>query len=55
MEVFAGIVWRVEDVQAFRPEWSDEKCRKWLMQNERWFRDQLIEYGNEMLHNALDS
>lgn len=53
-EHHAEIKWSWEDVHALRPEWNEEKCRDWWAANERWFKDVLTEYGNEILANALD-
>lgn len=51
---YAEIKWSWEDVHAVRPEWDEAKCRSWWEVNEKWFKDVLTEYGNEMLSNTLD-
>ncbi len=30
----AQVSWCVEDIQTMRPEWSEEQCNKFLMDNE---------------------
>lgn len=52
MTPYAGIIWQAEDLQAQHPDWTIEECHKWMQQNQKWFRDALIEYGNEMLSFA---
>lgn len=52
-QFFATIRWTIEDVQNLRPEWTEEQARAWWIENERFFRETLTEYGNEILANAL--
>lgn len=51
---FADIVWSVEDIQALRPDWTEERCRRWIAENEKAFRDVLTHYGNECLECMLE-
>lgn len=51
---YAEIKWSWEDVHGIRPEWDEEKCRHWWEHNEKWFKDVLTEYDNEILPNILD-
>jgi hypothetical protein len=53
-EWYAEIRWSWEDVQEAHPEWSEAECRQWWENNEKWFRDVLIEHGNEILFNSID-
>lgn len=50
---YAEIKWSWEDVHAVRPEWSEERCRSWWIGNQKWFREVLVEHGNEMLSDML--
>lgn len=46
---FAVVKWTIEDIQAVHPEWTESKCVEWWRQNERWFKETLIQLGNEIL------
>lgn len=46
---FAVIRWTVEDIQALKPDWSEEECTTWWKKHEKAFSDILTEYGNECL------
>lgn len=50
-ETFANIEWRIEDIQSVHPDWSSEECLCWWQANEKWFKDTLTQYGNEILSN----
>ena len=40
---FAGVVWTVEDIKDRMPEWSDERCKKFLDDNEDSIQQEMIE------------
>lgn len=50
---FAETCWCAEDVMAAAEKngvvLTEAQAEKWLEKNERWFRDALTEYGNEVL------
>jgi hypothetical protein len=48
-EEYAKVVWRAEDVQALKKDWSLPRCEEWLEDNERHISDRLIELGWEVL------
>ena len=54
-EYYAVVLWCWEDVQNAHPDWNETRCRAWLEANEKWFRDVLTEYGNEILSNTIDN
>lgn len=53
-ETYATTTWSWEDVAGIKPEWSEEQCREWWEQNEKWFRDVITQYGNEVLSDVLN-
>lgn len=50
---YAVIKWSIEDIQAICPDWDEEKCAKWWQENERFFKETLTQYGNEILSNSF--
>ena len=53
-ETYAHTKWSWEDVAGIKPEWSEDRCREWWKQNEKWFRDIMTQYGNEVLSDVLN-
>ena len=53
---FAQTQWCAEDVIAVAEQngitLTSAQAKKWLEKNERWFKDALTEYGNEVLASA---
>lgn len=53
---FAQVRWCAEDVIAAAERngitLTEAQAEKWLEKNERWFRETLTEYGNEVLASA---
>lgn len=53
---FAQVRWCAEDVIAAAEQngitLTPAQAEKWLEKNERWFREMLTEYGNEVLASA---
>lgn len=53
---FAQVRWCAEDVIAAAERngitLTPAQAEKWLEKNERWFREMLTEYGNEVLASA---
>lgn len=57
MEKWFGVVrWCAEDVIAAAERngitLTEAQAEKWLEKNERWFKEMLTEYGNEVLASA---
>lgn len=50
---FAKVVWQAGDIQALRPNWTDEKAEKWLESNQRHLQDRLVELGWEVIEDLL--
>ena len=46
---YAKVVWRAEDVQALKKDWSLPRCEEWLEDNEDRISERLIELGWEVL------
>lgn len=50
---YAAVVWRPEDVQTLRPNWTPEQCADWLQANESYIQDRLIELGWDVIDSLL--
>jgi len=50
---FAGVVWTVEDIKDRMPEWSDERCRKFLDDNEDSIQQEMIEAAGCLIKARL--
>jgi hypothetical protein len=50
---YAKVVWRAEDVQALKKDWSLPRCEEWLEDNERHISDRLIELGWDVMDTLL--
>jgi len=50
---YAKVVWRAEDVQALKKDWSLPRCEEWLEGNERHISDRLIELGWDVMDTLL--
>jgi hypothetical protein len=50
---YALVDFGYEDIQMRKPEWGEQQCRDWLKANEDDLRDQLSEYGGEILNDLL--
>lgn len=50
---YAEIAWSIEDILLFHDDWTDEQCAEWWEENEKWFADALIEYGNSLICSKL--
>lgn len=50
---YATVSWTIEDVQSLRPDWSDERCEEFLVNNENDIADRLVELGWEVLQDLI--
>ena len=50
---YAKVEWTAEDVQTLRPEWTEEYCEEWLMANQKYIQDRLVELGWEVMESLL--
>jgi hypothetical protein len=50
---FAGVVWTVEDIKDRMPEWSDERCKKFLDDNEDSIQQEMIEAAGCLIKARL--
>lgn len=53
-EFYAVTRWSLEDVLAYRPEWTEEQAREWWQQHERAFHEMMVSEGMERLCFMLD-
>lgn len=49
----AEVSWCAEDIQTLRPDWSDEKCNEFLMDNEDDIQCAMIERGWDAISDLL--
>lgn len=52
---FATVSWCAEDIQTLRPDWTTEQAEEWLLTNQRYIRDRLVELGWEVIETLLQS
>jgi hypothetical protein len=50
---FARVVWAVEDVKERKPDWSDERCQKFLDHNEDAIQFAMIKTGGDEIERLL--
>jgi hypothetical protein len=50
---FASVAWRIEDIKERMPEWSDEKCQKFLDDNEDAIQREMIEAAGDFIKARL--
>jgi len=53
MTSYAKVEWTAEDVQTLRPDWTEEYCEEWLMSNQKYIQDRLVELGWEVIESLL--
>jgi hypothetical protein len=51
---FAQLAWMAGDVQTHKPDWTEEQCREWLDQNQKYIQDRLCELGNEVIGTLVE-
>lgn len=49
----AAVSWCAADIQEERPDWSVNKCNKFLIENEDEIQCEMIERGWEVINNLL--
>ena len=47
------ITWVPEDVSTLRPEWTEDQCEQFLLDNAKVLRDRSIEVGWGILEDCL--
>jgi hypothetical protein len=47
------VTWLPSDIQEVRPNWSLEKCEKWLDENRKSIHDRSVELGWEVIETLL--
>jgi hypothetical protein len=52
---FAHVSWCVGDVLALRPEWNEEQAEEWLLNNEKYIQEGMVERGWNVMENLLPS
>lgn len=53
-EFYAVTRWSLEDVQNYRPDWTEEQARAWWQQHERAFHEMMVAEGMERLFHMLE-
>jgi hypothetical protein len=51
---YAKVCWQIEDILSLRPEWTDEKCEEFLINNSRIIADMMVERGWQAIEDLLD-
>lgn len=52
-DFYAEVSWCAEDIKFLRPDWGDEKCRQFLIENEESIRCGMIERGWYELEDTI--
>lgn len=52
---FGKVSWSWEDVETLKPEWTKEKCRKFLQRYENGIQEAMLEAGWHAIEIALES
>ena len=52
-ETYAEVAWTVGDIQALRPEMTDEQAAEWLEFNQKHIQDRLVELGWDVIEALL--
>ena len=52
-ETYAEVAWTVEDIQALRPEMTDEQAAEWLEFNQKHIQNRLVELGWDVIEALL--
>jgi hypothetical protein len=50
---YAKVVWTAHDIQTLKDNWTLEQCEQWLIDNECYVRDEMIQHGWTILENML--
>ena len=50
---FAQTKWHVEDIKSLRPKWSTAQAMDFLVRNEKWIADRLVELGWEVIETLI--
>lgn len=49
----AIVKWVGADIQALKPDWSEDKCNEVMGELSRYLEDRVVELGNDALHCLL--
>lgn len=52
-DFYASVSWCAEDIQTLRPDWSDEKRREFLEENEDAIQCGMIHHGWTVIESLL--
>ena len=50
---YAHVRWHPGDVLTLKPDWTEEQAEEWLSENEKYFRDRLVELGWQVMEDLL--
>ena len=50
---YAKVEWAVEDIQALRAGWSERRCQEFLVANEKYIEERLVELGWEVIESLI--
>jgi hypothetical protein len=50
---YADVAWRVEDIKEHMPDWSNERCAKWLEKNADAIQVAMIDAGGDQIERSL--
>jgi len=44
-KAYAKVAWQVGDIQELKPDWTDDQCLEFLINNQRHIQDAMIQQG----------
>jgi len=50
---YAKLSWTAEDIRTLRPEWSLRRCEEFLLRNEKYIQERLVELGWEVINEHI--
>jgi len=53
-EFFAKVAWTPGDIMTLAPQMSEAEAMGWLLNNERYIQNRLVEVGRETIRSLLE-
>jgi hypothetical protein len=52
-KTFAKVTWNIEDILSLKPEWTEKQAKAFLVHNERYIIDGMVQCGWEVIEHLL--
>lgn len=50
---FATVSWTVDDILTLRSDWTVDQAEEWLIKNQKYIQDRLVELGWEVIETLM--